>query len=367
MLKEAAPGLSDGDEVVILSPDGSQLARGFWHGRSQIAVRVMGDDPQRPLDASFFRERISRAVALRREVLALDRVTDAYRVIHAEGDRLSGLIVDRYLDRLVIEYFSLALWLRHGLLRDLLLESFPGASVTWRVDADIARREGIGKAPPPAGDEVEIRENKIRFLVRPGAGHKTGFFLDQRENRERFASLVRGRKVLDGFCYTGGFSIASKTLGKARLAVGVDLDEEALAGARRNAALNRAEVEWVHADVFKYLRAQRNAVDPFDAIVLDPAKWAPSRDRIFEARERYRDLNAAGMMALRKGGLLLTCSCSGLISEDDFLSILRSAAARTGKDLQVFHVGGAADDHPVSIDFPESRYLKAVFARVSGG
>jgi len=146
--------------------------------------------------------------------------------------------------------------------------------------------------------------------------------------------------------------------------VGVDLDEEAIEGAKRNASLNRAEIKYVHADAFKFLRAQRNAVDPFDAIVLDPAKWAPTRDRLDDARIRYRDLNLAGIRALRKGGILLTCSCSGLVSEEDFLSIIRSAAAQAGRELQVFHIGGAAADHPVSIHFPESRYLKAVFARV---
>lgn len=264
----------------------------------------------------------------------------------------------------MIGYFSFAMHARHALIEDLLLESFPGARVTWRVDAGLAERERISSPPPPPVDEAEIRENKVRFLVRPGGGHKTGFFLDQRENRERFAELVRGRKVLDCFCYTGAFAIHARTAGKAREVVGVDLDEEALGAARRNAALNHAEVEWIHADAFKFLRAQRNAVDPFEAIVLDPAKWAPTREEIPQARERYGDINLAGIRALRHGGLLLTCSCSGLISEEDFLSILRSAAVRAGREIQVFQVGGAAADHPVSIHCPESRYLKAVFARV---
>ncbi|MGH9361002.1 MAG: class I SAM-dependent rRNA methyltransferase, partial [Thermoanaerobaculia bacterium] len=272
MVKETAPGLGDGDEVVGLAADGSPIGRGFYHRRSTIALRLLNGDAEEPLDAAFFRRRLARAVALRRETLGLDRSTDAYRVVHAEGDGLSGLIADRFGPVLVLEYFSYALHARHGLIRDLLVESFPGAEVVWRVDADIARREGIPQPPPPPERDVEIRENKVRMLVQPGRGHKTGFFLDQRENRERFASLVRGLKVLDGFCYTGAFGIAARTGGKARAVVGVDLDEEALAAARRNAALNRAEVEWVHADAFKYLRAQRNAFDPFEAIVLDPSK-----------------------------------------------------------------------------------------------
>ena len=364
MLKETAPGLENGDEVMVLAADGTPIGRGLYHGRSMIAVRILDNNPDRPLDADFFRRWIFRAIALRREVLALERQTDSFRVIHAEGDGLSGLIVDRFDDTLVIEYFSQAMHRRHALIRDILLEGFPGARVLWRVDADLAAREGIPASPPPPEGEVEIRENKMRFLVRPGGGHKTGFFLDQRENRERFASLVRGLKVLDCFCYTGAFSVASRTMGKAREVVGVDLDENAIADARRNAALNRAEVKWVHADAFKFLRAQRNAVDPFDAVVLDPSKWAPNRDRLPDALERYRDINLAGIQVLRKGGILLTCSCSGLVSEEAFLSIIRSAAVRAGRDLQIFHVGGAAADHPVSIHCPESRYLKAVFARV---
>ncbi len=365
MIKETSPGLADGEEVQVLGAEGTPIGRGLYHRRSMIAVRILERDPARPLDERFFRERIERAVALRRETLGLDRSGDAYRIVHSEGDGLSGLVVDRYGGVLVFEYFSFGLHARHALLRDLLLESYPGAECVVRVDAALVEREGIPPPPPVAAREVEIRENKMRFLVRPGGGHKTGFFLDQRENRERFATLVRGRKVLDCFTYTGGFAIAARTAGKAREVVGVDLDEEAILGARRNAALNRAEVEWIHADAFKYLRRQRNAVEPFEAIVLDPAKWALSRDRIPEARQRYLDLNLAGIRALRRGGILLTCSCSGLICEEDFLGILRAAAVKAGRELQVFHVGGAAPDHPVSIHCPESRYLKAVFARVS--
>jgi len=364
MLKDTAPGLADGEEVQVLLADGTPAGRGFYNGRSMIAVRVLSGDADRPLDAAFFRERIGRAVALRRETLGLERSTDSFRVIHSEGDGLSGLIVDRFASVLVIEYFSLAMQRRHGLIRDLLLESFPGSEVVWRVDADIARREGIPPAPEPSGGAVEIRENKMRFLVRPGGGHKTGFFCDQRENRERFAALVRGRKVLDAFCYTGGFGIAARTAGKARQVVGVDLDENALAVARENGALNRAEIEWIHADAFKYLRAQRDAVEPFEAVVLDPPKWAPSREQIPRARERYRDLSLAGIRALRNGGLLLACSCSGLISQEDFLSLLRSAAVHARRQLQVFAVEGAARDHPFSIHCQESRYLKAVYAWV---
>jgi len=364
MLKNASPRLGDGTEVRVLGADGSPIGRGFYHGRSQIALRILTQDPEQPLDDAFFRERISRAVHLRREVLGLDRVTNAYRLVHSEGDGLSGLVVDRYDRILVLEYFSYAMHARHGLIQEILLEHFPEARVIWRVDRDLSRKERIPMhSPSPMGD-VEIQENKMRFLVQPGGGHKTGFFLDQRENRARFSSLLRGRKVLDCFCYTGAFGISARTAGKARRVVGVDLDEQALEVAGRNSTLNRAEVEWIHADAFKYLRAQRHAVEPFEAIVLDPAKWAPSRDQIFQARQRYLDLNAAAMAAIQRGGLLLSCSCSGLISQEDFLSILRAAAARAGRELQVFHIGGAAPDHPVSIHCQESRYLKAVFARV---
>jgi 23S rRNA (cytosine1962-C5)-methyltransferase len=364
-IKHLPAGLVDGEEVIVATAGGEPLARGFYHSSSQIAVRLLTSDPSERLDEEFLRRRLEAAAALRRDVLGLERQTDAWRVVHSEADGLSGLIVDRYGGLLVVELFSRGFFERRRLVEKLLLELFPGATVRFQVDALAGEREGmaLSAAEAAAGGVVEIRESKMRFLVDP-AGHKTGFFLDQRENRQRFAALVRGRKVLDAFCYTGGFAIAASTLGKAARVVAVDLDEEAVAQGRRNAQLNRTEIEWLHADVFKYLRHQRHAVEPFDAMVIDPPKWALARDRLEEAERRYIDVNTYALRALRPGGILLTCSCSGLISEETFLRLLRHAATLAERRLQLLHIGGAAADHPVAIHCPESRYLKAVLGRV---
>jgi len=366
-IARAPRGLADGAEVVVASSRGDPLGRGFWHGSSQIAVRLLDRDVFRALDGDFLRERLASAVALRRDVLGLEREHDAWRVVHGEGDGLSGLVIDRYADLIVVQFYSAAFWERRELLRELLLELFPGSQVVFGVDTATARHENLSAQKAPAAgssaSEVEIHEGKMRFLVDP-SGHKTGFFLDQRDNRRLFASLVRAKKVLDVCCYTGAFSIAARTIGRARRVVGVDLDEQALAQARRNAELNHASIELVHQDAFEYLRNQRHAAEPFEAIVVDPPKWATSRDRLDEAERRYLDINTYACRAIAPGGLLLTCSCSGLVSEEQFLRTLRHAAELAGRELDLIHIGGAAPDHPVAVHCPESRYLKAAFARV---
>jgi 23S rRNA (cytosine1962-C5)-methyltransferase len=365
----AAPrGLAHGDEVVVVSSRGDPLGRGFWHGTSQIAVRLMTRDVMRKLNGGFLREKLEIAVSLRRDVLKLDKKTNAWRVVHGEGDGLSGLVVDRYDEMLVVQIFSRAFWERRRVVELLLLELFPGSHIVIRVDPSSARHEGIDTREQERLDEegaweCEVRESKMRFLVST-AGHKTGFFIDQRENRERFAGFVRGKKVLDVCCYTGAFSIAARTLGKARRVVAVDLDENAIEQAKRNAELNHASIEFIHQDAFQFLRNQRHAAEPFEAIVVDPPKWATSRDRLDEAERRYVDINTYACRAIAPGGLLLTCSCSGLVSEEKFLRTLRHAAELARRDLEIIHIGGASPDHPVSVHCPESRYLKAVFARV---
>jgi 23S rRNA (cytosine1962-C5)-methyltransferase len=366
MLKSVPPEVGDGDEVAVVSADDAPLGRGFYHTRSQIAVRLLSADPLLELDEAFLRGRIESALALRRDVLRLDRVTNAYRLVHAEADGLSGLIVDRYGGLVVVEFYAKGFYLRRALVARILLDLLPDAELCLKVNKQAAEREDMdpgGLEPAPAGVEVEIHEGKMRFLVSP-SGHKTGFFLDQRDNRQRFASLVRERRVLDAFSYTGGFALAARTLGKAAKVVAIDLDEDAVAQAKRNAALNRAEVEWLHGDALVYLRNQRHAAQRFDAVVVDPPKWALTRARLEEAERRYLDVNTYACRALARGGILLTCSCSGLVSEGSFLRLLRHAASRAERQLQVFHIGGAAGDHPVALHVPESRYLKAVFARV---
>ncbi|MHC5056688.1 MAG: class I SAM-dependent rRNA methyltransferase [Planctomycetota bacterium] len=238
------------------------------------------------------------------------------------------------------------------------------------MDATAAKREGLDAGTVAKVEErfgargsVTIRERDMKMLVDLETGHKTGYFLDQRENRARFADLTRGMRVLDCFSYTGGFAIAAM-LGGAASATAVDLDEKALAVARENSKLNGVDVEFVHADVFGVLRAMIARGDEVDALVLDPAKLASVKSELAVAKRKYGDVNRLGFQVVREGGIVLTCSCSGLVGEAEFLSIISNSAAEAGVRLQIFEVAGAAPDHPVASDFPEGRYLKAVFARI---
>jgi 23S rRNA (cytosine1962-C5)-methyltransferase len=209
-----------------------------------------------------------------------------------------------------------------------------------------------------------ITEHGVRFRVAPGSKHKTGFFLDQRDNRRFLASFCAGRKVLDLCCNTGGFAVYAKVLGGADEVTGVDLDEQALALARQNAGLNQVRVRFVQADLFPWLRDVIADGQRFDVVVLDPAKQTRDRDEIDFALKRYLDMNRLAMQAVVPGGIYLTCSCTGLISESDFLETLRRAAWQAGRTAQVLHVSGAGGDHPYLIHVQESRYLKAVFCRI---
>jgi 23S rRNA (cytosine1962-C5)-methyltransferase len=246
----------------------------------------------------------------------------------------------------------------------------------------VAEREGIRLAAPPrpsdakpadarpaarqAGENsVIIREHGIRYRVDFVGGHKTGFFCDQRDNRRRLSALCRDACVLDLCCYSGGFGLCAKLLGRAREVTSVDLDEAAIALARENANLNQARIEQVQADVFPYLRQMIANRRTFDVVVLDPPKLALSRGGLAEALAKYYDMNVLALQVVRPGGLLLTCSCSGLVSRHDFLDCVQRAARRGDRRLQLLEYAGAAADHPVALDCPETAYLKGLWLRVS--
>lgn len=379
MVRAADPAARPGDVVNLYDKNGQFFGRGLYNPRSQIVVRVLTHDDV-PVNDAFWRSRLEQAVALRRQ-LKLDDVTDAYRLVHAEGDGLSGLIAERYADCLVFELFSLGMFQRcdelSRVLADLLgppsrLDRPDQASPTWRTfvraDPRIERLEGFqvpaGPTPAETSARTTIREHGIRFRVDVKAGHKTGFFCDQRENRRRLAQLCGGATVLDLFCYTGGFSLCAMKLGGARAATGVDLDEAAVAVARENANLNQVRVDFVYADAFTYLRQTIANGRPFDVVVLDPPKLATYREEYDEALRKYFDMNHLAVQVVRPGGLLLTCSCSGLVSLTAFTETVHRAAQRATRTLQLFDQTGAGPDHPVRLDCPESAYLKALWFRV---
>ncbi len=355
--------VEDGEIVEVLDRSGRFVGTGFYNGRSTVAVRFLDRGARGEIDELWLRRALRDAVYVRRSVLDLDAVTDAYRVVHSEGDGLSGLIVDRYADLFVIEPTSIGFWRLAPQIASLLREMFPGSEAIVRVDERVARLEGFDPGPPPLPRRTTIQEAGVRFLVDAGAGHKTGFFLDQRDHRDRFSRYCRGKTVLDGCCYTGGFSLHARVRGGAGRVVAVDLDEKALAIARENAEANGARIELVHADLFDYLR-QASSGPKFDLAVLDPPKVATSKADLPRAFAFLRDLNALAMRVLRNNGLLLSCCCTGLVSEEAFLAALRKAAASAGCEIRFHEVGGAAPDHPVAPNFPESRYLTAVYASV---
>jgi len=355
-----------GSVVEIVDREGHFAGRGFYNGHSRIALRVLTADPGESIDEAFFARKIAEAVSLRRDVLKLDAVTDAYRLIHSEGDGLSGLVVDRFADTLVIEYFSAGMFRQRDLIRRCLLEHFPSADVYSFAEEHVQKQESFDFTAPAAPAPTVIHEHGVKFHAAPGTKHKTGFFADQRDNRKTLSELCGdGRRVLDLCCNSGGFAIYAKTIGGAGEVVGVDLDEEILGVAERNAKLNKARVRFVQADIFAWLRdVAVNNRDQYDVVVLDPAKMTRDREQVIPALKKYLDMNKLALAAVKPGGIFLTCSCTGLVSEEQFLDMLRRAAFYANRTVQVLKVTGAGPDHPFLANVPESRYLKAVFCRV---
>jgi 23S rRNA (cytosine1962-C5)-methyltransferase len=377
MVRAADPAARPGDIVNIHDKSGALFGRGLYNPNSTIVLRVLAHGDAR-IDDRFWRQKLASALALRRS-LRLDDVTDAYRLVHAEGDGLSGLILERYADCLVFEVFSLGIFQRVDPLGRLASELLgrpasldrPGrARVDWRIvvraDAAIERIEGFSAAASTTDvGPLTIREHGIRYRVDVAAGQKTGFFCDQRDNRRRFAVLCRDADVLDLCCYTGGFSLCAKVLGEAREVTAVDLDESAIAVAKENANLNQTRINFVHADAFTYLRQMIANGRQFDAVVLDPPKLALSRNDVEDALGKYHDLNSLAMQVVRPGGIFVTCSCSGLVSPETFLETVHRAGRRLHRPMQMLDQTSAAADHPVMLNCPESSYLKVLWFRLN--
>ncbi len=364
MVEKPATRLPGGAVVDIVDRDGQWAGRGFYNGHSRIALRVLTADPAEAIDAHFFARRLSRAVGLRREWLGLDIVSDAYRLVHSEGDNLSGLVVDRFGSTVVLEFFAAGMFRFRQAIQDALSVHYPECRFYWFAEEHVQKQESFDCRPPEPPAPGVIVENGVRFRVAPGSKHKTGFFLDQRDNRRLLASFCKGRRVLDLCCNTGGFAVYAKARGGASEVIGVDLDEQALGLAKQNANLNQVQVRFAQADLFAWLRDVIGTGQRFDVVVLDPAKQTRDREMIDAALKKYLDMNRLALQAVAPGGLFLTCSCTGLVGEEMFLETLRRAAWQAGRILQVSHVTGAGADHPFLLHVPEGRYLKAVFCRV---
>ncbi|MDB6162857.1 MAG: RlmI/RlmK family rRNA methyltransferase [Xanthomonadaceae bacterium] len=352
-----------GTIVDIIGVDGEWIGRGFYNGHSRIALRILETDRDVAVDAAWFARRIATAVALRREVLQLDAVSDAWRVVHSEGDGLSGLVVDRYGDLLVVEYFSAGMFRHREWIYEALAAQFPGCRFHAFADEHVQKQESFDFRGSEPAQPAIITEHGIRFRADPAGAHKTGFFADQRDSRQWLSQHVAGKRVLDLCCNTGGFGIYAAVRGASEV-VGIDIDEDVLAIAKGNAKLNDAHVKFVQADLFPWLRDAGNRGDLYDVVILDPAKLTRDRDQVIPALKKYLDMNKLALGVLKPGGLLATFSCTGLVSEDEFLGMLRRAAFYAGRTLQVLKVAGAGPDHPFLAHVPESRYLKAAFCRV---
>ncbi|MEY3069696.1 MAG: hypothetical protein RLZZ456_1395 [Pseudomonadota bacterium] len=353
-----------GSVVDIVDATNHWVGRGFYNGHSRIALRVLTEDYEEAVDAAFFQRKIAEAVALRREVLKLDAVSDAWRVVHSEGDGLSGLVVDRYGDLLVVEFFSAGAFRHREWIYEALRTQFPGCRFYSFAEEHVQKQESFDFRAPDAPEPSVITEYGLKFRASPGSGHKTGFFADQRDNREYLSQLVKDKTVLDICCNSGGFAIYAKARGGASEVTGIDLDEEILEIAGKNAYLNDAKVKFVQSDLFPYLRDAAARGDSWDVVILDPAKLTRDRDQVISALKKYNDMNKLAMSVVKPGGILLTCSCTGLVSEEDFLDMIRRAAFFAGRRAQILKVSGAGADHPYMAHVKESRYLKAVFCRI---
>ena len=362
---------ADGDVVDLATHEGRFIARGIWNASSRLRVRLYAFESDVPLDAPFWRSRIDAAIALRR-TLGLDDRAGAARLINSEGDDLSGLIVDRYGDHLAIQVTSLAMAGRLDAICDALEAAVKPAGILLRgADRGLSKLEGLHlpdrviRGTAPEGP-VFIREGSLSWGVDLTEGQKTGFYLDQRENRRAAALLARDRRVLDLFCYSGGFAVTCAITGSARSVLAVDGSAKATTLARANADFNgAANVTVETADAFGRIDSLAATGEKFGMVILDPPKFARSRGAIEEALRAYHRINRVAVDLLEPGGILVSCSCSGSVSRDDFLEMLSAVAQRSGRQIAMLECRGAAPDHPVSASCLEGEYLKCVIARVA--
>jgi 23S rRNA (cytosine1962-C5)-methyltransferase len=364
MVERPAVRIAPGAVVDIVDKEGEWIGRGFYNAAAPSALRILTTQQDEPIDEIFFADRIQRAVRLRRNVLGLDEVANVWRVVHAEGDGLSGLVIDRYDDLVIVEFYAAGMYAFREAIRAALLDAFRNAQVWWFADDNAQRQELFtANSPKPLPAARWVTEYGKRFRVAAGGKHKTGFFCDQRENRHRLADFVVGKRVLDLCCNSGGFAVYAAKAGAAAVQA-VDLDEEAIAACERNARENEVVVQTTRADIFPWLRDAIAAGKTWDVVILDPAKLTRDRQEIIAALKKYLDMNKLAMQVTTRGGLLLSCSCTGLVDEASFLDMLRRAGFYAEREVQVLEVNGAGADHPWLANVPESRYLKAVLSRI---
>jgi 23S rRNA (cytosine1962-C5)-methyltransferase len=359
-----------GETVDVVSSTNEWLCSAAYSPASQIRARVWSWTESEEVDEAFFARKIKSAIDLRKS-LELFKKTDAIRLIHGESDNIPGLVVDSYRDTLVIQSLSAGIDPWKSTIARILQEQTGAVCVFERSDVEVRKLEGLteqtgvllGKSPD---GEIAINEAGLRFVVDIQHGQKTGFYLDQRENRMLAGSLAHGRRVLNCFSYTGGFTVHALA-GGAEEVMSIDSSADALAAARRNLELNDLpanKASMVEADVFQALRNLRDRAEKFDMIILDPPKFAPTAAHAAKAARAYKDINLLAFKMLKSGGLLFTFSCSGGISPDLFQKIVAGAGQDAGVQARITHWMTQAADHPVGLNFPEGHYLKGLVCEV---
>nr|WP_041459076.1 class I SAM-dependent rRNA methyltransferase [Ammonifex degensii] len=358
-IKKVEGEVEPGGIVSVYSSRGKFLGRGYFNPHSQITVRLLTREDEE-INESFLRRRLEAALAFRQRVV---KEASAYRLVNGEGDLLPGLVVDRYGDYLVVQVLTLGMEKLRPLLIPLLVELLSPRGIYERSDVSSREKEGL---PPATGllygevpRRVTIREGELSFLVDIYEGQKTGFFLDQRENRQILSTLTAGMRVLDCFCYTGGFAVAAAK-GEAEEVVAVDVSEQALELARENAVLNGVEekISWREANCFDELRRLEKAGEKFDLVILDPPAFTKSKEALPSAMRGYKEINLRALKLLRPGGLLFTCSCSYHLTEPLFWEVVLSAAQDARRTLRLVEFRRQARDHAILPTVPETYYLK---------
>ncbi len=364
--------LQAGDLVTVLAADGQPLATAYYNPHSQIRGRILSWDINQAVDETFWRALLQRAINGRRDLIDPHK-TNAYRLVHGESDGLPGLIVDQYGDYVVMQCLTAGIDQRKEMLAHLLADLCQPTGIIERSDSNMRSKEGLvemtgllwGEAP--AGP-IEVLENGFAFTVDLLEGHKTGFYLDQRDNRALLgeARFAAGQDVLNVFAYTGGFAVYAAA-GGANHIINIDTSIPALELAEQNVQRTvgpRPQDEYIAGDAFQILRDYRDSGREFDLIILDPPKFAHSQRDIAKATRGYKDINWLALRMIRPGGLLATFSCSGSIDADLFQKVVFGAAVDAERDVQILHHLWQAADHPISLTFPESAYLKGFLCRV---
>ncbi len=349
--------------------DNNFIAYGYYNSKSQISVRLLEWDEKTAIDDDWWREKLDASIA-RRERLISNSGTDSYRLVYSESDMLPGLIVDRYGEYIVIQILSSGIERVKDIIVSHLEKSLSPTGIYERSDVDVRKLEGLGQhkgllagSEPP--EYITINENNHQFKVNIKSGQKTGFYLDQRDNRQAAAEFANGRDILDCFCHSGAFSVYALANG-AKSATLLDSSAASLAIANENIKLNKLDqpVEYICGDVFNTLRQMKDDGRKFDMIILDPPKFAPTKNDLKKALSAYKDINMSAMNILNPNGILATFSCSGAVDSQTLQTVLFWASTDAGKEIQVIRKLSQGIDHPVRVSFPESEYLKGYICRV---